>query len=751
MVQKIPALLDPNTKKLLIHDPLFKAVEEEWARFLRLHGDSVEELEEHFEAKVGRMGQPNFPLLEVLTNPAFHNLYGNQHSECALEHYEIALGQDSRNWIASFNAVSSMMNENTWENVKHNQTKVLGAIDRSIEVTTGYIAALNADDALRQAIIHNSSDADKGWFAKMDPSKVGLKIPAAHSNRIFTSTASPAQTAKEKTAKDTMSKHAATALAGMDRMLALKKQVENVPDGKVEAMMVEFKPLDNENSKTDQDASQEGYKGHPEGVNRPPPPPKKKKGSWWPILVGVVLCCVGGFIAAGALMGSAAFMGASTVVAMGIQSIFQGINSMISGDPVSLGQWFQGQSGLVVSAIGSFVNCLSAATRASRLFSFSANVAKDLAKAQVGQAVNGLVGGGGAAAGNGSGTGGARGSPSNPGAPTTDSTTSNNLSNPQPQTVPQGKAVRSIPIDLEEIKKAERKLDVFKSRPPNKIFNEQSVNGESNPVQKRWEGFVVNSHNRLSRDFVSRENIAAALVPCCAIINDILNKEKAAGVQRLRRAIAVGLSGNLVDKMRKTVTRQLGNAEKNLSWRGAFPAVRIDETVFDPEQQACIRPIASLRDTNLEAILTSSARDCLTDKCCEHLIKDTNSVNYICVWNIYTLHFVRRRDKLRITETQISEADFKRSFYALLQAKLLEGDLITLKKTVTRADSSVAPAGVDQDTYSFFLQVEKGACKELRDLEDEAVTLIENICMQTLTDILMDKQIEEVTKQFHTV
>eukprot|EP01034_Spumella_vulgaris_P007330 gene7330-9341_t len=216
-----------------------------------------------------------------------------------------------------------------------------------------------------------------------------------------------------------------------------------------------------------------------------------------------------------------------------------------------------------------------------------------------------------------------------------------------------------IPIDLEEIKKAERNLPMFSSLPPHKVFDEP-----------------------LKRDFVSRDNVVNALVPCGALINNILNKEKAIGVQRLRRAVAVGVVGDVVYRIRKTIARELGYACKNLTWQGAFPAVRIDETVVDPDQQACIRPIRSLDETNLESILTSTTRECLADKICENLVDegtaDKGGSVYLCVWDIYRRHHERRR--ARLVETPVDIEDFRRSFYILCEAKLLDADLITLTK-----------------------------------------------------------------------
>lgn len=147
------------------------------------------------------------------------------------------------------------------------------------------------------------------------------------------------------------------------RMMKLKETVHGASD--IRYVDAELDSLNAQDRATDAEAYCEGLTGYPKPVLRNKPQPKRR-GSWWPILIGVICGCVGGWLVAGATLGSGAFLGGSMLIGSGISDILLGVQSLSSGQPVKFGQWIQGKTKVIASAVALWISKMSPELAASR-------------------------------------------------------------------------------------------------------------------------------------------------------------------------------------------------------------------------------------------------------------------------------------------------------------------------------------------------------------------------------------------------
>lgn len=155
------------------------------------------------------------------------------------------------------------------------------------------------------------------------------------------------------------------------RMLHLKQAVSSASD--IRYVDAQMDPLADRD--TDAEAHEEGLRGYPKPVLRNKPKPKKR-GSWWPIVVGLLCCCVGGWLCAGAMLGSNAFMAGSMLIGSGISDVLLGVQSLSSGRPVKFGEWIQGKTKVIATAVTMWISKMSPGLAASK----AAMVTKEAAK-----------------------------------------------------------------------------------------------------------------------------------------------------------------------------------------------------------------------------------------------------------------------------------------------------------------------------------------------------------------------------------
>lgn len=409
LLREMPDIRNPKDGKIDMSDPVFRTVEEHWAKFFRLYSEQPEELEARFDAEVRDplLSQGAEGRRRLVQSPGFlvrmgNKATGGRNNACqeSIAACDEALNRDPRHVPAAVQRMVHMLNANSWDaEPVYPRERILEAIRVGREVAEAAIDRITAVQVTQRAVATDAqvtqyvtSDNERQRRAQQeqlprsfDPnfniSDLGL-APGANARVGFTETpdayasqmgntriinrhlehfqndneATEEHQARNGPQKSSLPPAAKPYVQCLERLQKLEGAVNSVED--IRELMATYDTMGNAQAETE--AREEGLPGYPKPASRPNP---KKRGSWWPILVGALCCCVGGFLVAGAAMGTGAFMGGVSLLASGVQDIFLGIHSLTTGVPVKFGDWFTGKAGFVANSISQYLKAMTPLTQ----------------------------------------------------------------------------------------------------------------------------------------------------------------------------------------------------------------------------------------------------------------------------------------------------------------------------------------------------------------------------------------------------